>query len=68
VHIIWAKILLVALPLGQESQSLRNRGPITEVIKFGSAVLGSHSETPLKYGKIEHENGLKFGPSSKFKI
>jgi len=24
-------------------------------------VLGSHSETLLKYGKIEHDNGLKFG-------
>jgi len=25
----------------------------------GRAVLGSHSESHWKYGKIEHENGLK---------
>jgi len=25
-----------------------------------SAVLGSHTEKQGKYGKIEHENGLKF--------
>jgi len=37
-------------------------------MKSGSAVLGSHSETPLKYGKIEHENGINFGPSLKVKI
>jgi len=33
-----------------------------------SAVLGSHSETHWKYGKIEHENGLKFGPSFRSNI
>jgi len=32
------------------------------------AVLGSHSETHWKYGKIEHENGLKFGPSLRSNI
>jgi len=33
-----------------------------------SAVLGTHSETHWKYGKIEHENGLKFEPSLKRRI
>jgi len=41
-----------------------NRDPITQVIEFRSAVLGSHSENPWTFEKIEHENGLKFGPSS----
>jgi len=29
-------------------------------MEFGSAVLGSHYESHWKYGKNEHENGLKF--------
>jgi len=33
-----------------------------------SAVLGSQSETHWNYGKIGHENGLKFGPSLKRSI
>jgi len=33
-------------------------------MEFGSAVLGAHTESPWICGKIEHENGLKFGPSS----
>jgi len=32
------------------------------------AVLGSHSETHWKYGKIEHKNGLSFGPSFRSNI
>jgi len=34
-------------------------------MKSGSELLGHHSESHWNYGKIEHENGLKFGPSSK---
>jgi len=34
-------------------------------MEFGSAALGSHSETHWKYGKIEHGKGLKFGPLKK---
>jgi len=37
-------------------------------MEFGSAVLGSRSESHLKYGKTEHENGSKFGPSFKRNI
>jgi len=33
-----------------------------------SAVLGSGSESHWTYGKIEHENGLKIGPSFKSNI
>jgi len=38
---------------------------LPEVMESRSAVLGSHSESDWKYGKIEHENGLKFLPSLK---
>jgi len=38
----------------------QNRDPIAKVMGSGSAVLGSHSESHLEYGKIQHENGLKF--------
>jgi len=41
-----------------------HRDPITQVMEFRSAVLGAHSESPWFFGKIEHENGLKFGLSS----
>jgi len=34
-------------------------------MESGSAVLGSDSESHWNYGKTEHENGLKFGPSVK---
>jgi len=44
------------------------RDPITQVMEFRSAVLGSHSESPWIFGKIEHENGLKFGLSSYINI
>jgi len=37
-------------------------------MEFRSAVLGSHSESPWIFGKIEHENGLKFGLSSYINI
>jgi len=37
-------------------------------MEFRSAVLGSHSESHWNYGKIEHENGLKFRPSFKGNI
>jgi len=37
-----------------------NRSPISQVVKVRKAVLGSHSELQWNYGKIEHENGLKF--------
>jgi len=33
-------------------------------MEFGSAVLGAHTESRWIFGKIEHENGLKLGPSS----
>jgi len=33
-----------------------------------SGVLGPHSESLWDYEKIEHENGLKFGTSSKRKL
>jgi len=32
---------------------------IAQVMKFQSAVLGTHSESHRNYGKFEHENGLK---------
>jgi len=33
-----------------------------------NAVLGFHTESRWKYGKFEHENGLKFGPTPKSNI
>jgi len=33
---------------------------------FRSPVFGSQSEIHWKYGKIEHENGLKFWPPLKW--
>jgi len=32
-------------------------------MEFRSAVFGSHFESHWIYEKIEHENGLKIGPS-----
>jgi len=37
-------------------------------MEFRSAVLGSHSENHWKYGKIDHEKGLQFGPSLKINV
>jgi len=37
-------------------------------MKIRSAVLGSDTESPWKPGKIQHENGSKFGPSSKVNV
>jgi len=41
----------------------QNRVTIAKVMEFRSAGLGPHSENHWKYGKMEHEKGLKFGPS-----
>jgi len=45
-----------------------NRNPITQVMKFRSAILARHSETHWNYIKFEHENGSKFGPPFKRNI
>jgi len=37
-----------------------NRDTNTQAMEVGSAVLSSNSDSHWKYGKIEHENGLKF--------
>jgi len=44
------------------------RVTIAKVMEFRSAVLGSHFENHWKYGKIDHEKGLKFGPSLKINV
>jgi len=48
--------------------TLPNRDQITQVMESRSAVLSSHCETHWKYGKIKHEKGSKFRPSSKRNI
>jgi len=42
---------------------LINRDTNTQVIDFRSIVLGTYSDTHWNYRNIEHENGLKMGPS-----
>jgi len=46
----------------------QNRSTITQVMESRSADFGSHTETHWKYEKMEHKNGLKFGPSLKGNI
>jgi len=53
------------LPQIHRDITRRNRTTLTKVMESGSAVLGPHLESHWNYEKIEHENGLKFRPSSK---